>query len=353
MQSTVKKILGTLAFLIGLFFLTNLFYKDRLEQVHVSPAVATGQQPSNTVEAGTSTPQTITSTTTSAAAPTRPLLGPTTHDLMSTMHLTFEDNFDSLDFYTDGKGNIACQEGGVGRWQTVYHFCSRTIFANKEAQLYTDKIFFDYLARQGSTTTTPLPFSTENGILSIEARPIDPIVQKAVGPWAKYTSGLLTTQFSFSQIYGYFEMRAKLPKGKGVWPAFWLLPTDRTWPPEIDVMEAFGGSNRFHEGGPTEIHYATHAVKKDESCGAWMDFATDVTDTFHTYGVLWEATGVTYYFDGTPYAHCAITGDFHKPFYMLLNVAVGGEDSWPGAPDTTTVWPARMEVDYVRAFQTN
>ena len=200
-------------------------------------------------------------------------------------------------------------------------------------------------------SATKIPFSVQNGVLTITASFSDSIIQKSVGSWAKYTSGLLTTQFSFSQQYGYFEMRAKMPKGKGLWPAFWLLPIDKSWPPEIDVMEAFGGKNSKGEGGVRAIHYATHSKDKTKSCGEWKDVNVDMTQNFHTYGVNWQPDGITYFFDGEPHATCNPNFEANQLFYILVNLAVGGEGSWPGVPSIDSVWPAYMSVDYIRGYE--
>lgn len=272
--------------------------------------------------------------------------------LTSKMKLTFDEEFNSFSRYLDAKGNISCQAGGIGRWQTVYHFCSRTIASNEENEVYIDQNFLDYLnSRSSASTTAQSPFTLEDGILRIEAKPSDNVILSSVGPWAKYTSGLITTQFSFSQEYGYFEMRAKLPKGKGVWPAFWLLPIDKSWPPEVDALEAFGDPSSKNEGGRTLIHYASHSTTKSESCEKWYDAGTDVTESFHVYGVDVEPTGITYYFDGKPYAKCAANSGTNQPFYILINVAVGGTGSWPGTPSSLNKWPAYMYIDYVRAYK--
>lgn len=284
-----------------------------------------------------------------------PTPGTSAH-LLKGMHLTFSDEFNSLERYVDKKGNTTCEPGGVGRWQTVYHFCSRTNPGNSEAEVYIDQTFLDYLNNKSNASTTARnPFTTKNGILTIEAAPSDNVILSAVGQWAKYTSGMITTQFSFSQTYGYFEMRAKLPAGRGLWPAFWLLPDDETWPPEVDGMEAFGGTNPDGKGDRTMIHYASHTVptQKDKSCSEWYDLGVDLTQDFHTYGVDVEPDGITYYFDGKSYARCQANPDTNKPFYMLINLAVGGPGSWPGVPDTSTKFPAYMHVDYARAYQKN
>ena len=148
-------------------------------------------------------------------------------------------------------------------------------------------------------------------------------------------------------------MRAKLPVGKGLWPAFWLLPADKQWPPEIDAMEAFGSINPKAEGGVTMVHYQSILTDQTKSCGGWHDAKLDVTNDFHTYGVDLEPNGITYYFDGTPYASCPANPEANQPFYMLVDLAVGSPQSWPGSPDASNNWPQFLQVDYVRAYQNN
>jgi beta-glucanase (GH16 family) len=268
------------------------------------------------------------------------------------MVITFDEEFNSFSRYLDVNGNVTCNSGGTGRWQTVYQFCSRTSPANLEAEIYIDQNFIDYLNSQTTLKTAAVsPFSLNNGILTIESNPSDQAILTAAGSWAKYTSGLLTTEYSFSQLYGYFEIRAKLPVGQGLWPAFWLLPDDKSWPPEIDVLEAFGGPNQYGEGGLTSLRYASHPLDEKEGCGQWHNVGVDLTKNFHTYGVDWEPTGITYYFDDAPIGTCKSNTAASKPFFILVNLAVGGPGSWPGTPDNTNVWPARLEVDYIRAYQ--
>ncbi|MDB5204332.1 MAG: glycoside hydrolase family 16 [Candidatus Taylorbacteria bacterium] len=275
--------------------------------------------------------------------------------LISGMQLTFNDDFDTFKQYLDPNGDETCGTDGAGVWQTLYYNCTRTTASNNEAQIYIDRTFIKYFNEHTSPnlpTTSKFPFSISDGVLRIEATPSDTVIQSGIGPWAKYTSGMITTQHYFSQQYGYFEIRAKLPKGKGLWPAFWLLPVDTSWPPEIDAMEAFGDTNSVNgEGGEAMIHYASHFNPNNSICGAWHDTGTDVTADFHTYGVDWEPESITYYFDGQPYANCPHNADADKPFYILVNLAVGGEGSWPGTPDATNIWPAYLEIDYVRAYQ--
>lgn len=168
-----------------------------------------------------------------------------------------------------------------------------------------------------------------------------------------YVSGMITTgkyryatptNTPFTQTYGYFEARMKIPSGKGYWPAFWLLPIDYSWPPEIDVMEILGDStNTTH----MTYHWLNSSDTHQQSGGTYVggDFASG----WHTYAVDWEPGRIDWYIDGTlrrTYTSAAITD---KPMYMLINLAVGG--SWPGSPDGNTVFPGYADIDYVRAYK--
>ena len=155
----------------------------------------------------------------------------------------------------------------------------------------------------------------------------------------KYTSGLLTTQKSFTQTYGYFEVRAKVPTGQGVWPGFWLLPADGSWPPEVDALEA-NGTNKVY----TTVH--TDASGSPSAVGFTTD-VNNISSAFHTYGVLWNAQSISFYIDGTEVASTPTPADMHKPMYLLMNLAIGG--NFPGsAPANFT--GADMKIDYVRAY---
>lgn len=351
-------ILLSLIVILGIFFYLEYKNLSKNNPVSVTPNTATDHQSTPITEVTPKDSQTPQNNPASFEYPTESTKidatkkALTTNELLSGMELTFEDNFNELSRYVDQNGNITCEAGGKGIWQSVYHFCSRTIPSNYEAEIYIDQNFIDYLNSKGNGTTSARNSTwVDNGILTIEAKPTDSIIQNAAGSWAKYTSGLLTTQFSFSQQYGYFEMRAKMPAGKGLWPAFWLLPIDKSWPPEIDVMEFFGGLNAKGEGGLTTIHYASHTVKKSGLCGTWHDVGVDLTKDFHTYGVYWQPDKITYFFDGVAYASCPGNPDANQPFYLLVNLAVGSTAAWPSSPNSTNSWPAYMYVDYVRAYQ--
>jgi beta-glucanase (GH16 family) len=173
-----------------------------------------------------------------------------------------------------------------------------------------------------------------------------------------YTSARLKTQGLFTQAYGRFEARIKIPAGQGMWPAFWMLGQDITtngWPKcgEIDIMENIGRE-------PGMVHGSLHGPN---SIGGTSDTTSTVTlpnnanfaDDFHVYAVEWEPTQIRFYVDSNNYAAfnksdwpANGTWVFDHPFFVIVNVAVGG--SWPGSPDATTQFPQQLLVDYVRVY---
>jgi len=249
--------------------------------------------------------------------------------------LTFNDDFNKFDRYVNNHGT----------WRTVFgsggplSIDNRSLKGNAEKQVYMDPEF------GGSDGGPPIglnPFSTKNGILSIEAKPTPSDILPRV--WnLPYTSGLITSKFSFKQTYGYFEMRARLPPGKGLWPAFWLLPVKQGWPPEIDIMEVLG----------KDMHklYTTVLQKKFVNGSRVTQKVTMVDDMsadFHTYGVSWQADAIRWYFDDRQIAVAPTPAELNTPMYILANLAVGGR--WGGDPDSSTHFPAIMEIDYIRAY---
>ncbi|AAL80200.1 hydrolase [Pyrococcus furiosus DSM 3638] len=197
-----------------------------------------------------------------------------------------------------------------------------------------------------------------NGTLVIEARK-EIITDPNEGTFL-YTSSRLKTEgkveFSPPVVV---EARIKLPKGKGLWPAFWMLGSNIRevgWPNcgEIDIMEFLG-----HE--PRTIHGTVHGPGYSGSKGITRAYTLpegvpDFTEDFHVFGIVWYPDKIKWYVDGTFYHE--VTKEqveamgyewvFDKPFYIILNLAVGGY--WPGNPDATTPFPAKMVVDYVRVY---
>lgn len=173
-----------------------------------------------------------------------------------------------------------------------------------------------------------------------------------------YTSARLKTQGLFAQTYGRFEARIKIPKGQGMWPAFWTLGNDInavSWPQcgEIDIMENIGREPGINHGS---LHGPSTAAPTSDLSGAYvLPTGQSLGDDFHVYAMEWEPGSVRFYVDSNNYvtltqAQWPAGGQwvFDHPFFIILNVAVGG--NWPGAPDATTVFPQQMLVDYVRVY---
>ena len=205
-------------------------------------------------------------------------------------------------------------------------------------------------------TARPQNSLEQGGNLVIKA-----VQEKFTGPdgvTRDYTSARLKTQGKFTQKYGRFEARIKIPRGQGIWPAFWMLGDDiqkKGWPKcgEIDIMENIGKE-------PSTVHGTIHGPGYSGAGGPSAPYALAdpqrFADDFHLYAVEWEKKAIRFYVDDHIYA-TRTPADlpkgtkwiFDHPFFIILNVAVGG--GWPGNPDTTTVFPQPMLVDYVRVYK--
>lgn len=159
-----------------------------------------------------------------------------------------------------------------------------------------------------------------------------------------YTSGAIHTKDKFSFQYGKVEMRAKIPSGQGIFPAFWMLPNvDDTWLPEIDIMEMVGHN-------PDEIWMVVHWLDNEGNLTnvAKSHIGTDYSNSFHTYGIEWSPEKITWFIDEEELFSTSVFVP-QVEMYLYLNTAVGGD--WPGSPDETTIFPQYFEVDYVRVYQ--
>lgn len=206
-------------------------------------------------------------------------------------------------------------------------------WGNGEAEYYTER---------------PENARIEGGMLVIEARQ-----EKYEGSY--YTSARLKTQGLQAFQYGRIEARLKVPVGAGLWPAFWMLGASfngKNWPDcgEIDIMEHVGRE-------PDLIMGTLHGPGYSGALGIskWHRQKYNIADTFHTYAIEWQPDQITWYYDEAPYftATRADVGErkwvFDQPFFLLLNLAVGGQLAGPIGLDTR--FPAQLQVDYVRVFQ--
>jgi len=191
--------------------------------------------------------------------------------------------------------------------------------------------------------------SVSNGRLIIEAQ------QESFGG-RSYTSSRLTTQDKFDFLYGRVDIRAVLPKGQGIWPALWMLGANFSsigWPAcgEIDIMEMIGGGANDSKVNGT-VHWSDSGQLA--SYGGNYSLNSGIfNDEFHVFSIVWDQSSITWFLDDLQY-HSIDTSpseldEFRKNFFFIFNVAVGG--NWPGSPNSSTVFPQRMVVDYVRVFQ--
>jgi beta-glucanase (GH16 family) len=173
----------------------------------------------------------------------------------------------------------------------------------------------------------------------------------------EYTSARMNTSGKFEQQYGRFEARIKLPTGQGLWPAWWFLGDNIGsvgWPQcgEIDVMENIGSTPSTNYGS---LHGPGYSGGQDLTGSYTLPGGARLSGDFHLFAVEWDAASIVFYVDGVSYetrtpadVPAGDTWVYDHPFFVILNVAVGGY--WPGDPDSTTIFPQTMEVDYVRAY---
>lgn len=244
-----------------------------------------------------------------------------------TWSLVWSDEFDGSNGSSPDTAKWSMESGGNG-------------WGNNELEYYT--------ARTQNA-------QVNNGNLVITAQREDYTGPDGVS--RQYTSARLKTSGKFSQKYGRFEARIKIPKGQGMWPAFWMLGDNfgtAGWPQcgEIDIMENVGSN-------PTTVLGTLHGPGYSGSSGLTSTYTLtgqqQFSDDFHVMAVEWEANVVRFYVDGNLYKTrtpadlpAGATWVFDHPFSITLNVAVGGK--LPGAPDATTQFPQTMLVDYVRVF---
>src|SRR4051812_466582 len=261
-------------------------------------------------------------------------------DLTGTATLTFADEFNTFQIWD---GMTGWDTTGGPQWGARVDAWGTNPY-NNELEWYVDPTY----QPSNGEPALPNPFSIADGILDITAAPTDPSIQSLIDG-QQYTSGMINTFHSFSQTYGYFEMRAELPAGQGIWPAFWLLPQDGSWPPEIDIMEMLGDD-------PETLYTTVHSLAPGQTPGnhtmsQGVSNVAEMSSGYHTYGVDWQPDMLTFYFDGQEVYRTPTPADLNKPMYMIANLAIGG--TWPGDADSTTRFPAQMNIDYIRAYQSN
>jgi beta-glucanase (GH16 family) len=239
--------------------------------------------------------------------------------------LTWSDEFSGAAGARPDARKWSAEIGGMG-------------WGNKELEYYSDSTKNAYLDGHGS--------------LVIKA--IEETLGQEFKCWygpCRYTSARLITKNKFVQAYGRFEARIKLPFGQGIWPAFWLLGEDIEtvgWPAcgEIDIMENIGRE-------PAIVHGTIHGPGYSGGKGIGSPYS--LADDYHVFAIEWEPQAIRFYVDRKLYATrtpadlpAGAKWVYDHPFFILLNLAVGG--AWPGDPDQATTFPQTMLVDYVRVY---
>jgi beta-glucanase (GH16 family) len=212
----------------------------------------------------------------------------------------------------------------------------RSIKENKELELYVDP----QMRGTGPAALNLKSVTASDQGLEISARriPADALPYT----WGyKYMSGRLNSRASLAQTYGYFEARAKVPSGDGLWPAFWMLPARGGWPPEIDIFEVLGRDpsvvyHSIHTGVWSKPNHFTHKYQTD-----------DLSKDYHTYGVWWDRDVIRFYLDDTFVTQYDTPRQLNQPCYLIINLAVGG---WGGPPDPAADQLGVMKVAWVKAY---
>lgn len=232
-----------------------------------------------------------------------------------------------LETYTSARANVEQRDGRL------------VVTAIKEAKTGEEKV-------EGEKVSGEKIAGMERKAGAADAKAAEPV----------YTSGRIKTQGLFAQTYGRFEARMRLPLGKGIWPAFWLLGGDIAtvgWPQcgEIDVMENIGEPGVSH----STLHGPGYSGGKAVTAQYALPAGEALDTSFHVYAVVWAPNDIRFLLDEELVAErtpadlpAGTKWVFDHPFFIILNLAVGGD--WPGYPDATTRFPQTMLVDYVRVY---
>lgn len=239
---------------------------------------------------------------------------------VSKLQITFAEEFDGLSLYN--------AETHQGIWTA----------STKSSQQTTSHSYInpnDPSMKAGGIN----PFSVANGVMTITATPTTDAT-RGLADGKDYTSGKLTTEDTFYQKYGYFEMRATLPQGQGAWPAFWLWPAGERGQNkrELDIMEQVADGYS---------HVAAHYARDGKgTTSSYNEYMGEIAG-YHTYGMLWTEKEIAWYIDGVEVYSIPTPPDLNQPMHIIVNLAMGG--SWAGDPNLAQ-GAQQMHVDYVRAY---
>ena len=261
-------------------------------------------------------------------------------------------------FLVINKNNNLPQPKSGYKWKLVFsdNFLGKSLDNNKWVTCYDwFNKEYDGCTNEGNNELEwygPSQISVNNGILTLSAikLPTVGLNKEGIQQLYPYQSGMISTgrpnlnaapKEDF--LYGYFEARIKVSSGKGIWPAFWLLPSNHSWPPEIDVMEVLGNNRNnvlltYHWGNSINPQKNETIFKGLKNPNGW-----------HTYAVNWQPGKITWYIDGVKQKNVESSNVPDIPMEVILNLAVGGD--LPGNPDNNTHFPATVQVSYVHIYQ--
>jgi beta-glucanase (GH16 family) len=234
--------------------------------------------------------------------------------------MTFDDEFNSLNW---------------GTWQAPYSWAPNGYEGPGTTAWLVNP---NWGPTSGGNANT---FSDSNGVLTLNLFPTPSSVASSVD-YAPFLGAQIETHNTFSQEYGYFEMNAKLSGTPGTLSAFWLMPENGSWPPEIDVEEITGGD-------PTTLVTSSHSASNG-TFNPWTDISNAST-SFNTYAVDWEPNTITWYFNGKAVASEATPSDMHQPMYMIASLFSGTSGSWEGEPSSGAT--ASMQINYIHVYSSD
>lgn len=229
-------------------------------------------------------------------------------------------------------------------WSTCYHWFNAqhqgcTNSGNNELEWYKSS---QVSVENGHATLTAMNTGTTGVVKDLQG---NDVIKNF-----PYRSGMISTGGSQwmdaakrTMLYGFIEARIRVPEGQGLWPAFWMLSADYGWPPEIDIMEILG-----HDTSTTHMNLHWNDAGNHQQAGSSFSNEISLSGGWHTFAVDWQPGKLVWYVDGVPRKALSSAGVPDRPMYVLFNLAVGGD--WPGSPDSSTVFPAKMDIDYVRTY---
>ncbi len=198
-----------------------------------------------------------------------------------------------------------------------------------------------------------LPISTSHGTLELVASEMSANVGRTLP--AQFSgrhimSGAFNT-YPYGQEYGYFEITARVPKGDGLWPAFWMNPVAMTKTSEIDISEILGIDTTTSHSTLHTNDSAWLAKSQNSLTGVAYKAPEDLSQGFHSYGVDWGPQTITFYLDGISIKTYSTPSDMHQPFFIIANLAVGNPSGWGGGVGSNTAFPSTFSISSVRVWQ--